>query len=218
MYTREGLRQLVKAYEASDPLLLINVITGGAASGEYFDLLQACKEAEGASTCPPDMKTPLDQLYALSRNPAGVPAAPTEVKIGVELSEGNEKPIRLEGVDFAALSAGAAKNEGYVTIAFDDGVPGATTTLSVIRVECATDPLVTGSFPYPGVAFTVDGANVFGTNFALRHGVAVATAEGLSADPTAHRDRLRLTFARPEADLRAAVDRLAAAWADLAGR
>mgnify|MGYP001294539604 CR=1 FL=1 len=53
---------------------------------------------------------------------------------------------------------------------------------------------------------------------ALRHGVAVATAEGLSADPTAHRDRLRLTFARPEADLRAAVDRLAAAWADLAGR
>ncbi len=155
----------------ADPLLLINVITGGAAAGEYFDLLEACKAAEGSSTCPPDMKAPLDQLYALSRNPAGVPGAPTEVKIGVELSEGNEKPIRLEGVDFAALSAGAAKNEGYVTIAFDDGVPGATTTLSVIRVECATDPLVTGSFPYPGVAFTVDGANVFGTNFALRHGV-----------------------------------------------
>ena len=47
---------------------------------------------------------------------------------------------------------------------------------------------------------------------ALRHGVAVATAEGLAADPGAHRDRLRLTFALPEAHLRQAVARLGAAW------
>ena len=47
---------------------------------------------------------------------------------------------------------------------------------------------------------------------ALRHGVAVATAEGLAADPGAHRDRLRLTFALPEAHLREAVARLAVAW------
>ena len=46
---------------------------------------------------------------------------------------------------------------------------------------------------------------------ALRSGVAVATADGLS--PTAlHRDRLRLTFALPEPDLRQAVTRLATAW------
>lgn len=50
---------------------------------------------------------------------------------------------------------------------------------------------------------------------ARRHGVAVATAEGLSATPAAHRDRLRLTFARPEPVLRLAVERLAAAWAEL---
>ena len=50
---------------------------------------------------------------------------------------------------------------------------------------------------------------------ALRHGVAVATADGLSARPDAHRDRLRCTFALPEPDLRAAVPRLAAAWSDL---
>ncbi|MGN6695780.1 MAG: PLP-dependent aminotransferase family protein [Aquihabitans sp.] len=51
---------------------------------------------------------------------------------------------------------------------------------------------------------------------ALRHGVAVATAEGLSARPEAHRDRLRLTFALGEPDLRAAVPRLAAAWSEVA--
>ncbi|MCU1484897.1 MAG: GntR family transcriptional regulator [Actinomycetia bacterium] len=46
---------------------------------------------------------------------------------------------------------------------------------------------------------------------ALRHGVAVATADALS--PTqGHADRLRLSFAPPPADLRLGVDRLAAAW------
>ncbi len=50
---------------------------------------------------------------------------------------------------------------------------------------------------------------------ALRNGVAVATADGLSAT-THHRDRLRLTFAVPEADLSEAVTRLAAGWSDLA--
>ncbi len=38
---------------------------------------------------------------------------------------------------------------------------------------------------------------------------------GTLAHPAAHRDRLRLTFALPEPDLRAAVPRLAAAWAEL---
>jgi DNA-binding transcriptional MocR family regulator len=50
---------------------------------------------------------------------------------------------------------------------------------------------------------------------ALRHGVAVATADGLSLTGR-HRDRLRLTFAVDEPDLRTAVARLAAAWAELA--
>ncbi len=50
---------------------------------------------------------------------------------------------------------------------------------------------------------------------ALRHGVAVATAEGLSARPADHRDRIRLTFAVPASDLRTAVARLGAAWAEL---
>jgi DNA-binding transcriptional MocR family regulator len=50
---------------------------------------------------------------------------------------------------------------------------------------------------------------------ALRHGVAVATADGLS--PTGrHRDRLRLTFALPEDDLRLGVARLAQAWTTFA--
>jgi DNA-binding transcriptional MocR family regulator len=47
---------------------------------------------------------------------------------------------------------------------------------------------------------------------ALRHGVAVATAEALSITGT-HRDRLRLSFAGPPDDLREGVSRLAAAWA-----
>lgn len=46
---------------------------------------------------------------------------------------------------------------------------------------------------------------------ALRHGVAVATADALSSTD-GHADRIRLSFARPDADLRLGVDRLAAAW------
>jgi DNA-binding transcriptional MocR family regulator len=47
---------------------------------------------------------------------------------------------------------------------------------------------------------------------ALRHGVAVATAEALSADPSHHRDRLRLSFSGPPELLEEGVRRLAAAW------
>ena len=50
---------------------------------------------------------------------------------------------------------------------------------------------------------------------ALRHGVAVATADALSVTG-AHADRIRLSFAGPPDDLREGVARLAAAWADLA--
>ena len=53
---------------------------------------------------------------------------------------------------------------------------------------------------------------------ALRHGVSVAPADGLTARPEHHRDRLRLSFARSEAELRKAVDRLAGAWAELSER
>lgn len=47
---------------------------------------------------------------------------------------------------------------------------------------------------------------------ALRHGVAVATAEALSAHPERHADRLRLSFRAPPAVLEEGVRRLAAAW------
>jgi DNA-binding transcriptional MocR family regulator len=46
---------------------------------------------------------------------------------------------------------------------------------------------------------------------ALRHGVAVATADALSTS-RGHDDRIRLSFAPPADELRAGVDRLAAAW------
>lgn len=46
---------------------------------------------------------------------------------------------------------------------------------------------------------------------ALRHGVAVATADSLSST-AAHPDRIRLSFARPADQLRLGVARLAAAW------
>ena len=46
---------------------------------------------------------------------------------------------------------------------------------------------------------------------ALRHGVAVATAEALSVTG-AHRDRLRLSFAGPPDELREGVARLVSAW------
>ncbi|MEZ5179147.1 MAG: aminotransferase class I/II-fold pyridoxal phosphate-dependent enzyme [Acidimicrobiales bacterium] len=49
-------------------------------------------------------------------------------------------------------------------------------------------------------------------HLALRHGVAVATAEGL-APIGGHPDRLRLAFALPEPLLEEGVARLAAAWA-----
>lgn len=47
---------------------------------------------------------------------------------------------------------------------------------------------------------------------ALRHGVAVATAEALSAHPERHADRLRLSFSAPPAVLTEGVRRLAEAW------
>jgi DNA-binding transcriptional MocR family regulator len=47
---------------------------------------------------------------------------------------------------------------------------------------------------------------------ALRAGVAVATAEALSAAPDRQRDRLRLSFAAPPEALREGVRRLAEAW------
>lgn len=47
---------------------------------------------------------------------------------------------------------------------------------------------------------------------ALRHGVAVATAEALSAHPERHRDRVRLSFRSPPDALEEGVRRLAAAW------
>jgi len=47
---------------------------------------------------------------------------------------------------------------------------------------------------------------------ALRHGVAVATAEALSAHPERHHDRLRLSFSPPPEALEEGVRRLAAAW------
>jgi len=50
---------------------------------------------------------------------------------------------------------------------------------------------------------------------ALRHGVAVATADALSVTG-AHADRIRLSFAGPPDDLREGVARLATAWDDLA--
>jgi DNA-binding transcriptional MocR family regulator len=52
---------------------------------------------------------------------------------------------------------------------------------------------------------------------ALQHGVAVATSQPLSADGR-HPDRLRLSFALPEAELETAVSRLAAAWSALLTR
>jgi len=59
------------------------------------------------------------------------------------------------------------------------------------------------------------GADAF-AQVALRHGVAVATAEALSVTG-AHRDRLRLSFAGPPGGLREGVARLAAAWSAFTG-
>ncbi|MGE3834390.1 MAG: aminotransferase class I/II-fold pyridoxal phosphate-dependent enzyme, partial [Acidimicrobiia bacterium] len=51
---------------------------------------------------------------------------------------------------------------------------------------------------------------------ALRHGVAVATADSLSAG-SGHDDRIRLSFAAPAPLLREGARRLAEAWAVVAG-
>lgn len=48
-------------------------------------------------------------------------------------------------------------------------------------------------------------------HFALRHGVAVATAQALSST-TAHADRLRLSFSAPIVELEEGARRLAVAW------
>jgi DNA-binding transcriptional MocR family regulator len=47
---------------------------------------------------------------------------------------------------------------------------------------------------------------------ALEHGVAVATADALAADPAPWSDRLRLSFSAPPPVLKEGVRRLAAAW------
>ena len=76
-------------------------------------------------------------------------------------------------------------------------------------------PSWTCAVPQGGVSLWVQLPRPVGPSFAaaaLLAGVAVATADGLSAHPSQHRDRLRLTFALPETDLREAVHRLEIAW------
>jgi DNA-binding transcriptional MocR family regulator len=51
---------------------------------------------------------------------------------------------------------------------------------------------------------------------ALRHGVAVATADALSPSPERWPDRLRISFSSPPAQLEEGVHRLARAWAAIA--
>jgi DNA-binding transcriptional MocR family regulator len=72
------------------------------------------------------------------------------------------------------------------------------------------------ALPTGGLSLWVELPGLVAARFAdtaLRRGVAVATANGLS-ETTDHRDRLRLTFALPEPDLHEAVDRLSESWGE----
>ncbi len=72
--------------------------------------------------------------------------------------------------------------------------------------------------PDGGLSLWVRLPEPVGTRYAevaLRHGVSVAPADGLTARPELLRDRIRLSFARSERELREAVVRLAAAWEEL---
>ncbi len=86
------------------------------------------------------------------------------------------------------------------------------------RLLAAHLPTWTADVPDGGLSLWVRLPGPVAARFAevaVRHGVSVAPADGLTATPAAHRDRLRLTFARSEPELREAVLRLERAWREL---
>ena len=154
---RLGFKGEITQVAGSDPLLLLNVIT----QDERAALLDVCFDIDDSLTCAPKV----NGLYALTRSPYGLPNPADGVLVGLDE---NGDPIQLENALAKVLSAGAAKGRGYATLAINDGVPGRQVELWPMRVDCGVVEGV--DVPYPGVAFTLSGADVFGFDFGLRHG------------------------------------------------
>jgi hypothetical protein len=153
---RLGFKGEIQQVSGSDPLLLLNVITQDERAA-----LAVCFDIDDALVCAPKVNS----LYAMTRSPYGLPNPADQVLVGLDE---NGDPIQLENALAKVLSAGAAKGKGYATVAINDGVPGRQVELWPMRVDCG---VVDGAeVPYPGVAFTLSGADVFGFDFGLRHG------------------------------------------------
>lgn len=154
---RLGFKGEIQQVSGSDPLLLLNVIT----QDERAALHAVCSAIDDSLVCIPRVNS----LYALTRSPYGLPNPADQVLVGLDASG---DPIQLENALGKVLSAGAAKGRGYATVAINDGIPGRQVELWPMRVDCGNVGGV--DVPYPGVAFTLSGADVFGFDFGLRHG------------------------------------------------
>jgi len=168
---------------AGEPLVLINVLS----DVEKSILLDASSDE--------DWQTAVEALQRLSRNPQGIEsichevgvtgsgqlycldyAAVTDDEVLIGWRPGGYTgaiyPLRSSGVH-AALSAGAAHGEGFVTLAFnnDESLGGLPVSLAVIRIGCLeypeppADPEITA--PYMGEIKILPPDNVFDENLTL---------------------------------------------------
>ncbi|MBZ0114527.1 MAG: hypothetical protein K8J08_18835 [Thermoanaerobaculia bacterium] len=153
----------------SDPLLFLNVLSTEDKQRltSLTAPLGACSQVDLPQTCRDKIN---NELFPLTRSPYGLDNPQNGVLVGLQAGPGTTvEPERHVAVPQLALSAGAAKNEGYVTLVLNENVAGKEPELKILRVQCGVDPSTGAKFPYPGSAFTVDGADAFGTQFGLRH-------------------------------------------------
>ena len=149
---------------AGDPLLLLNVMNASDRD-RIRDLLPS--NEDGKNT----WDDSVNKLFQLSRNPELVPieGAGNPLRIGLRcgihcrLGAPFAPPIKGSpaGVPLA-LTAGTVRNEGYVTIAFNNHpeLDPSPVSLQVLRVECP---------PHQGQIKLVDSPNPFDEALTLRH-------------------------------------------------
>ena len=169
---------------AGEPLLLLNVM-----SKADRDTLKSISTDTDFGTC-------VDNLFRTSRNPAGisqictdpgtdgntgdavcnsatVPVTDDDVLIGWQdtNNDGLLEPFQGVGIK-AALTAGAAQGEGFLTLAFnnDASLAPSPVSLAIIRIGClrTEDPPIIES-TYQGQLQIIEAENVFDELITLRH-------------------------------------------------
>lgn len=191
--------------EAGDPKLLLNVMsfrevellktTDGSAPDAEEDMPvdRGCREPDDECS----WAEAVEALFRLTRNPNGIERICTDSVIGPDGNRvcneerdvargelliafqdpdnsGFIEPFQAVGIS-PALSAGATRNTGYVTLAFnnDPSLNPLPVSLNIIRVDCLTYPPppepteILSS--YQGHIFSIMPDNIFDEQLTLRH-------------------------------------------------